>query len=162
MIVRQAEERDREALVRLMMDFGNWTREELLVPQGTLWMMETEDERKVVEKDLDKYMAADKFFLVAEDDGELVGFINGETDPDDSWTYKREGKVHNFYVKPEARGRGVGKELLWPATMRWFEEQGCDHFTLNVHKDNPVMKFYEKEGMTGMYIQMVKRMGEKQ
>ncbi len=61
-------------------------------------------------------------FLVAEDTGteSLVGFIVGETlDEIPIFTVKRYGFLHDLWVEPSCRRRGVGRQLVAEAVARF-------------------------------------------
>jgi ribosomal-protein-alanine N-acetyltransferase len=66
--------------------------------------------------------------VVAETDGEVVGMAKGEL---------REGLGHVslVYLKPEARGRGGGNDLVRDLVAH-FREQGVEHVSLNVELPN--------------------------
>src|SRR4051812_21561185 len=89
-------------------------------------------------------MPADRFALVAEHDGEVVGFVNGgasrDGDPADS------GEVYAIYVLPSHQGHGHGAALL-RAAAREIVARGWRGMMLWVLRDNgPSRVFYERMG----------------
>lgn len=66
--------------------------------------------------------------VVAEVDGEIVGMAKGEL---------RDGLGHvSFvYLRPEARGRGGGRDLVRDL-VGYFRDQGVEHVSLNVELPN--------------------------
>jgi ribosomal protein S18 acetylase RimI-like enzyme len=85
-------------------------------------------------------MLDDKLVLVAEDDGELVGFAFGDL--------AREGKAHVnvAYVRHESRKQGVMKELLAEFATR-ARAAGSEYLTLDVDTNNEVgQKVWERLG----------------
>lgn len=48
-------------------------------------------------------------------------------------------------VRPEARGRGVGTELL-EQLLRELQRQGCLQASLSVQRSNPALRLYERSG----------------
>ncbi len=79
--------------------------------------------------------------LLAEEDGEPLGFTLARP---------REGVgyVSDLYVRPDARGRGVGKVLL-AAAVDALHAQGLTHVTLTVDEDNiPARTFYDRLGFS--------------
>ena len=72
-----------------------------------------------------------KLVLVAEDEGEPVGYAFGELDP------QGYAHVNIVYVVPERRRQGVSKALLTAFGER-AREQGIDHLTLDVATRNGV------------------------
>jgi ribosomal protein S18 acetylase RimI-like enzyme len=82
----------------------------------------------------------DKLVLVAEDDGELVGFAFGDL--------SREGKAHVnvAYTRPESRQQGAMKALLAEFAAR-AREAGSEWLTLDVDTDNDVgQRVWERLG----------------
>ncbi|MFV1884116.1 MAG: GNAT family N-acetyltransferase [Balneola sp.] len=53
--------------------------------------------------------------------------------------------IHDLAVLPEARGKGVGKQLIEAVTQK-ANELGCCKVTLEVLENNPARRLYEKEG----------------
>lgn len=68
--------------------------------------------------------------FVAEDDGEIAGYIYVALEPL-SWKELRgpAGFVHDVAVREEARGAGVAKQLL-TAGIEWLREQGAPRVIL--------------------------------
>ncbi|WP_459190727.1 GNAT family N-acetyltransferase [Halosimplex sp. J119] len=82
------------------------------------------------------------FWQVAEDDDEVVGFVQGElvdTDP-------TAGEIHWLHVAPDARDEGVGRQLLG-AAQETFEKRGADVLRGDVIAANEEgWSFYEADG----------------
>ncbi len=79
--------------------------------------------------------------VVAEADGEIIGMAKGE---------QRDGLGHVslVYLKPEARGRGGGNELVRDLVTH-FREQGLDHVSLNVELPNDeALAYWRRLGFT--------------
>ena len=79
--------------------------------------------------------------VVAEDDGEIVGVAKGE---------ERDGLGHVslVYLKPEARGKGGGNELL-RRLVSDFRDQGLEHVSLNVELPNDeALAYWRRLGFT--------------
>ena len=79
--------------------------------------------------------------VVAEDDGEIVGMAKGE---------ERDGLGHVslVYLKPEARGRGGGNELVRDLVTQ-FRDRGFDHVSLNVELPNDeALAYWRRLGFT--------------
>ena len=71
-------------------------------------------------------------------------------DEDALLSLRREGSRHFFvdvlYVKPEARGRGLGRELI-RAAAEYAREQGAEHLELDVLEDNAAARhLYDRLG----------------
>jgi ribosomal protein S18 acetylase RimI-like enzyme len=79
--------------------------------------------------------------VVAEADGEIVGMAKGE---------QRDGLGHVslVYLKPEARGRGGGNDLVRDLVAR-FKDEGLDHVSLNVELPNDeALAYWRRLGFT--------------
>ena len=80
-------------------------------------------------------------WLVAEEDGVVVGYIGSQTVPPES-------DVMNVAVHPDHRRKGIAQALvtaLWEA----LKEQGNERLTLEVRASNaPAIALYEKMGFT--------------
>jgi len=79
--------------------------------------------------------------VVAEADGEIVGMAKGEL---------RDGLGHVslVYLKPEARGRGGGNDLVRDLVAR-FKDEGFDHVSLNVELPNDeALAYWRRLGFT--------------
>jgi GNAT superfamily N-acetyltransferase len=79
--------------------------------------------------------------VVAESDGEILGLAKGEL---------RDGLGHVslVYLKPEARGRGGGNDLVRDLVSH-FREQGLAHVSLNVELPNDeALAYWRRLGFT--------------
>ena len=72
--------------------------------------------------------------LVAETDGEIVGFIS-------TWQDKEAGIGHipNISIIPEQRGKGLGRRLIDMALDR-FRQSGLTHAKIETLVQNPIGK----------------------
>jgi GNAT superfamily N-acetyltransferase len=97
--------------------------------------------------------------LIAEDgQGTPLGFIHlsGEND---YYLQQTCGHVGDIVVRPEARGRGVGRALL-AAGERWARDRGYRLLTLNVFVQNRgPQALYEALGFSAEAIKYVKPLG---
>ena len=79
------------------------------------------------------------FWLVAEDDGAVVGYIGSQI-------AFPEADVMNVAVRPEYRRRGVG-QILVEALSTHLRNIDCESLTLEVRASNaPAIALYEKLG----------------
>jgi phosphinothricin acetyltransferase len=90
-------------------------------------------------------IASESPFLVAERDGAIVGWANvGPYDDAADW-YAGIGEA-GVYVLGEARGSGVGRELL-AALERAAEEDGLHKLIAKIFTTNePSLKLFEESG----------------
>ncbi len=100
----------------------------------------------------------DRFFLIAEHEGEPVGFIVGEVR---AWEFGSppSGWIFAVNVKSEARLHGLGT-VLFDALCARFRKAGAKHARTMLAKDAQVlMSFFRSQGMmAGPFIQLEKRL----
>jgi [ribosomal protein S18]-alanine N-acetyltransferase len=85
---------------------------------------------------------AGKLVLVAEEDGEALGFAFGEIQPDTL------AHVNVVYVRPERRRQGITKALLAEFAAR-ARQAGAEHLSLDVAMKNEVgQKVWQRLGFT--------------
>ncbi len=81
--------------------------------------------------------------LVAEEDGEILGFLSMM--PQD---WHDTGWIHHLVVDRRCRRQGVGSALL-NAAARWARECGLVRLTVEAQTKNyPAICFYQKHGFT--------------
>ena len=82
-------------------------------------------------------------FLVAEEDGRVVGVVMGGWDG-------RRGWVHHLAVDPAHRRRGIGTALLMELEAR-LKAKGCLKANVLVHRDNKAAScLYKRMGYQEM------------
>jgi GNAT superfamily N-acetyltransferase len=100
---------------------------------GGLWdrmCRETEDGGPLTERgrrNLSRLLAMsawhrNAFCLVAVDEGQVVGFVNGRIDNEDGLLPGLGGEIDSLYVVPEQRGKGTSRALAG-AAVGWLREQ---------------------------------------
>jgi ribosomal protein S18 acetylase RimI-like enzyme len=82
-------------------------------------------------------------FLVAEEDGQIIGTVIGGYDG-------RRGLIYHLAVVASYRGRGIGSRLMDEVESR-LRAKGCLRCYLLVTSNNPEgMQYYEKHGWERM------------
>lgn len=85
----------------------------------------------------------DQFTLVAEVEGEVVGFANGG--PERSGHYGFEGQLYALYLLSEFRGRGIGRKLFRHTATTSLDRE-TDGMLVFCLEQNPYRRFYERMG----------------
>ncbi len=84
--------------------------------------------------------------LVATEDEEILGFVLARVDPGDGLRPSLAGEVHELYVVPEARHRGLGTDLA-AAAVRWLRAHGARAIRTLVCADNTDSReFWQRQG----------------
>ncbi len=99
---------------------------------------------------------ADSLLLVAEIDGEVVGFLNGELlEYPPCFEHRSYGFIDNMAVSPRWQRGGLGRALLEKG-MAWFSAKGVSTVEGRVLMSNPVaMEFWQKTGFEP-YMQTIR------
>jgi ribosomal protein S18 acetylase RimI-like enzyme len=95
----------------------------------------------------------DGFTFLALENSKIIGLIQGITNHNDrNLLYKlthepfSDGWITELFVKPEFRGRGIGKALISKANY-FFHDKGCRFIRLQVMNDNTEsLDIYKKLG----------------
>ena len=99
----------------------------------------------------------DRFFLVADRDDTMLGFIVGEVR---AWEFGSppSGWIFAIHVRPDARLHGLGSLLFEEICVR-FRKAGVQHVRTMLAKDAHVLlSFFRSLGMRGgPFIQLEKR-----
>lgn len=122
--VRAANDRDRDALLRFHKRLYEDHRDRVVEPDD-LPLVEYRDYDRILRDDLDALMRdPSAHVLIAEADGEPVGYITGRVTVELQRVLPRRGTVEDWYVDESARGSKVGQRLLAELERR-FAEAGC-------------------------------------
>lgn len=82
------------------------------------------DMEATLRDDVAALLSGEAIVLIAELDGAPVGYATGHLDADERRVLEKKGVVEDWFVEEEARGRGVGAELLG-ALEDAFRRRGC-------------------------------------
>jgi ribosomal protein S18 acetylase RimI-like enzyme len=100
----------------------------------------------------------ERFFLVAERDGPMLGFIVGEVR---AWEFGSppSGWIFAIHISPTARLNGLGTLLFDEICVR-FRKAGAQHVRTMLAKDaHLLMSFFRSLGMMGgRFIELEKRL----
>lgn len=99
-------------------------------------------------------------FLVAELDGEIVGYLLGGLEGRD-WMLLLDacGKIHDVYVDAAARGRGIGARLVEEAVSR-LVAMGAPRVVLSTAWPNEVARgLFAKLGFRPTMVEMTREAG---
>jgi ribosomal protein S18 acetylase RimI-like enzyme len=101
------------------------------------------------------------YFLVAENDGDVVGYVNGSVHLARKIPVLPEQEsyleIDNVYVKPNFRHRRIGGQLL-ERLLEVAQRNGIQRFLVSSDSKNmeKVLNFYRRYGFTTWYAHMFK------
>ena len=127
------------------------------------WKFVTElksDYSKRIKKYLKKDIQSNKFILVCDLDGELIGSIAGRTMLMKNNLYKDKcliGFLEYLMVTKKYRNQGIASKLK-DELFKYFRKKKVDAIRLEVVKTNPAIKSYEKWGFESDTIKMIKKL----
>ncbi len=116
------------------------------------------DAEKVMRRFLaDLSSSSHSCLLVAERNGEVVGFLSGELrEGSPAFKPKTWAAVEDIYVVPDYRSLGIGHALLEECRV-WARHKGANGISLQVAAGNTrARKFYEKLGFREVSVYQVK------
>jgi len=95
-------------------------------------------------------------FLVAEEDGQVVGFILGQVQEEyRMYRTGRYGMIHDLWVEPNRRRRGIARELVLAAIER-FREAGVEQVRLDTSaKNEAAQKLFAFCGFRPSVVEML-------
>jgi len=159
-IIREAEERDLEAIFSMQRSLG-----EAELPYDRVIDMPGLRSRDkwgyVGYVDIHKKMTSDDHYvLVADVAGEAVGVCYGQLKKDEDWSLLTHfGYVGCVFVEEKYRGRG--EQGVWPrmldALESWFKGRGVTQMRLECYVDNiAAVKAYSKNSFKPLQYVMAK------
>jgi GNAT superfamily N-acetyltransferase len=99
--------------------------------------------------------------VMAVEDSEVQGFVAGRIRPIPShFGGGLAGFISDVFVKPDFRGRGISRQLIYSAE-KWFVERDVKRLELQVVPGNAVaIAVYEKLGWRQEFFQMARPVGK--
>lgn len=93
---------------------------------------------------LEKQMDSGHQYLLAEENGEYLGYISYEL----NYQNTNITKVHKIYILPSLQGRGIGRFFI-DVAIKIAKENNNTGLALNVNRDNTkAISFYELMGFS--------------
>lgn len=117
-----------------------------------------------VQPQLDFYQQLDDqgnyFLLVARIDGEVVGYISYVICPLIQFDDQIIADMELIYTAPEARGTGIGTQLLEEAEKLLVDNYGATVASIRSKSDSSIRGFAELMGYTEKEVMFTKRIGD--
>jgi ribosomal protein S18 acetylase RimI-like enzyme len=151
--IRPADPGDADALGRMGAGLArlhhDWDPERFLleddVEEGYRWWLTRESKNKKA------------VVLVAELDGKIVGYAYGRAEPRD-WNLLLDayGGFHDLWLEPEARGSGLGEQLVREMVQR-LKAMGVPRIVLSTSaKNDAAQRFFAKLGWRPTMVEMTR------
>jgi len=100
----------------------------------------------------------DALAVMAKDGAEVVGYAVGRiTMLPPFFEHRTRGYIHDVFVKPQFRRRGVGRRLV-DEILRWLRQRGVNLVELTVAANNDAVPFWERLGFRVYMYQMKKEL----
>jgi ribosomal protein S18 acetylase RimI-like enzyme len=166
MIIRKYEAKDIEMLNDMMMKLQS----HFAKIDSTGESLEFKDINavcKYMQKMRDDVDNMNGIMLVAEDNGDIVGFVQGVIVEhkfgtniiyDTTHKERKEGWIGLLYVDNNQRGKGFGLQLI-EEIKKYFVQEGCETIRVKVLNDNHrTVEIYKKYGFVYHDVVMVKKL----
>lgn len=122
--VREADEKDRDVLLEFH-DRLYRSHRDAVVAAEDLPLIEYRDYPEILADDLTALLCdRNAHMLLAETEGDAVGYITGRVTVEPSRVLPRRGVIEDWYVESRFRGTGIGRMLLQALEKR-FADRGC-------------------------------------
>ena len=140
-MVRRARPSERETVLELWLDLVEHHRERdpsFPESEGLLPALRSEIDRALEEPRCRLF--------VAEVEGHARGFTLAQVEADGSLGSERGCWIHELYVEPDWRRRGLGSMLV-ASVEAFFAESGGTRVSIRVEASNPIgLRFWERRG----------------
>lgn len=136
--IRPASEEDCGLIRRMAEEVFPATYRDILTPAQLDYMMEW----MYSDESLREQFRAGHVWFIASSDGEPCGYLSVERQGEELF------HLQKIYVLPRFQGHGVG-ELLFRRAVEHVRSvhAGPSRMELNVNRNNPALRFYERMGM---------------
>ena len=168
LVIREADATDRPSLDQMQMELQQYFAE-IDSTHESLAYQNPAAAHQYMQKMLDDVDNMQGKVLVAEKDGEIIGFVQGviiEHNKGDDKIYdlshppSKEGWIGLLYVKPEYRGHKIGQKLL-DKIKDYFTNSRCTSIRLLVLADNTnAIKVYQKNGFIPHDLEMILKLND--
>lgn len=97
------------------------------------------------------------FILVAVDNGEIIGFLDGYTHYYEYGTSDLIGTCESVYLKPEHRSKGIAKKLIDEA-IEFAKDKYVKEMEFLTKYDPKIIKAWERKGYVPAQITYIKKL----
>jgi GNAT superfamily N-acetyltransferase len=158
MEIRRATIQDKNKIVTLMDEFNNYYYDNNIFSEEFLPFWEYKDKQAIFDETAQEWLTKSEYMLfVAEENGEIIGYICGQVKERKPRVLDKEGYINDWFVKEGKRKKGVGMKL-YKTLIEQFKEQKCNRLGLLTNTRNKeTIDFYHKLGFIDESLTMVKQ-----
>lgn len=159
MKIRKASIEDKNEIIKLLDEFNEYYFEEKIFSEEFIPFWEYKDKDSIFEETAQEWLTKPEyFFFVAEEEGEIIGYIVGEVRERKPRVLDKEGYINDWFVKKEWRSKGVGRSL-YSSLIEEFKNQACNRLGLYTNiRNKKTIDFYHKLGFIDESVTMVKEL----
>lgn len=141
LLIREATVADAASIARVRID--TWKSAYAgIIPAEHLASLSHEEYAQRLQERINS-IQPEQFLLVAETQGEIVGFAYGGPERSGDDVYR--GEIYALYVLPAYQRRGIGRKLVG-ASARRLRQAGMSNLLIWALAANPFRQFYEAVG----------------
>ena len=102
-------------------------------------------------------------FLVAEEQGEVLGFLHAQIEQGDPiYALERYGTIVDLFVLELRRGEGIGEQLL-QSCLEWFRSLNLQEYRVSTPVHTPeAQRFLEKHGALPLFVVQAAPLGDEE
>jgi GNAT superfamily N-acetyltransferase len=146
MKIRLYQQKDAPQLRLLLKEFLQYTQKTYDAEARQFTRTRPEKERAYINNYVSRFtQLKNSRFLVAEEEGTIIGYILGVIKKNQYEHDQRRGCIESFFITKKQRGKHIGKQL-YDELVAWFKKKGCSQLILEVAKGNPAGSLYKKWG----------------
>jgi [ribosomal protein S18]-alanine N-acetyltransferase len=159
MNVRRPKSSDREQLAELLRQFDAYNKSGGgVTPEIAVFEEDTNKDIWPLEYGDDIINGPEYFGFVAEEGGQIIGFIVGSIREREDYVMNKEGYVEDFFVVEAKRGQGLGTQLF-DTLVADLKTRGATHLALDAYVANqPAIDLYHKWGFVDSEVVMRRRL----
>lgn len=159
-IIRKLQKKDHPQLLNLVRELRK-TGERQHISKKLLPLIRYKNPQKQVISDVNRYVnfkPSIATFFVAEENGNLVGYILGNINKRSGRVFDKIGFIEDWFVKEEHRRKKVG-EKLWKELIAWFRRKKCNGLELQAFTNNQnAIEIYHKFGFINKTLTLMKKL----
>ena len=154
MRIRKATKKDAEQVAKLYMQFWKVHKNKNILHQPA-WEI---NPKNVLKDSKEMIRSKDYLLYLAEENGEIAGFILFTIKTQDSWYWvRRYCLIEELAVDEKHRRKGIASKLVNYA-QNYFRKKNCKYATIKAEIGLPALKAWESCGFKQKTVELVKKL----